>query len=267
MKNEPTTHFSIGRGFLGAATMASGVLQLVVGDFVRLVPKLPAWVPAPSAWAYLAGAALVVIGLAIASGRMARPTASVLAVMLLVDLVFLYAPTLVATPGMDYPFLRGFMWTNPLKVLALVGGAALVVTRSRSDTPVLSALAQAVAKLEPLAVPFLALFLVVCGIQHFVYSEFVTTLVPTWMPAQSFWTYFTGVALTAGGVGLLVRSTARLAATLSSLMIFLWVLLLHIPRAFAGPNHANETAGAFEALALSGVALMVAAIGDRRSDH
>jgi hypothetical protein len=41
-------------------------------------------------------------------------------------------------------------------------------------------------------------------------------------------------------------------------MIFLWVLLLHIPRALAGPNHANETAGIFEALAISGVALLVA---------
>jgi predicted oxidoreductase len=41
-------------------------------------------------------------------------------------------------------------------------------------------------------------------------------------------------------------------------MIFLWVLLLHIPRALMEANHANETAGVFEALALSGVALLVA---------
>ena len=180
MTDEPTTaSFSLGRCSFGAATVASGVLQLVTSDFVRIVPKLPAWVPAHSACAYLVGAALVVIGLAIASGRMVRPAASLLAAMLLVDLLFLYAPTLVATPGMDYPFLRGFMWTNPLKVLALVGGAALLVTRSGSDSSMLSALTEAVAKLEPLAVPFLALFLVVCGIQHFVYSDFVTTLVPT----------------------------------------------------------------------------------------
>jgi uncharacterized membrane protein YphA (DoxX/SURF4 family) len=69
---------------------------------------------------------------------------------------------------------------------------------------------------------------------------------------------FFGVALIAGGVGILVPRTARLAATMSALMIFLWVLLLHIPRAFAGPQHAFETAGIFEALALSGVALLVA---------
>ena len=69
---------------------------------------------------------------------------------------------------------------------------------------------------------------------------------------------FTGLALIAGGTGLLVPPTARLAATLSGVMIFLWVLMLHIPRALSGPNNANETAGVFEALAMSGIALMVA---------
>ena len=104
-----------------------------------------------------------------------------------------------------------------------------------------------------------------CGIQHFVYTDFVTTLVPAWIPAPRFWTYFTGLALMAGGTGILVPKTARLAATLSALMIFLWVLLLHIPRAFAEANHANETAGVFEALAISGVALLVAGTRAPRS--
>jgi uncharacterized membrane protein YphA (DoxX/SURF4 family) len=83
--------------------------------------------------------------------------------------------------------------------------------------------------------------------------------VPAWIPpGQRFWTYITGAALIAGGSGILIPRTARLAATLSAVMIFLWVLLLHIPRAIAGPQHVFETAGVFEALALSGVALIVA---------
>jgi uncharacterized membrane protein len=103
-----------------------------------------------------------------------------------------------------------------------------------------------------------AVFLIVCGVQHFWYAVFVRDLVPAWLPARLFWTYFTGAALVAGGVGILVPRTSRLAATCSGVMIFLWVLLLHIPRAVAGPQHAFETAGAFEALALSGVAFLVA---------
>ena len=46
-------------------------------------------------------------------------------------------------------------------------------------------------------------------------------------------------------------------------MIFLWVLMLHIPRAVSLPAHAFETAGVFEALALSGVAFLTAGRGNR----
>jgi uncharacterized membrane protein YphA (DoxX/SURF4 family) len=254
----------VGRVFFGLATFASGVLQLVIGDFVRLVPKLPSWVPATPAWACLVGVVLVVLGLAILSGRRTRPASSLLGAMILLDVVLLYAPQMVWNPGIDHPFLRGFMWTNPLKALALVGGAAMIAALPGEDRP-LAALVRRFARLGPLGAWFLAIFLFVCGTQHFAYADFVTSLVPAWIPAPRFWTYFAGVALMAGGVGILVPRTSRLAAALSALMIFLWVLLLHIPRALAGPNHANETAGVFEALALSGVALIVAGTRAPRS--
>jgi uncharacterized membrane protein len=262
---ESPTTFSLGRIFFGVATVGSGVLQIVAGDFVRLVPKLPAWVPAPSAWAYLVGVVLVAIGLAILSDHLTRSASSLLGVMILLVLLLLYAPTMVWNAEMDRPYLRGFMWTNPLKSLALVGGMAMLAALAGPERP-LAALVRGFARLEPLSSILLAIFLIVCGLQHFVYSDFVTTLVPSWIPAQRFWTYFTGVALIAGGAGILVPKTARLAANSSALMIFLWVVLLHIPRAFAEPNHANETAGVFEALALSGVALMVAGTLAARSD-
>ena len=42
----------------------------------------------------------------------------------------------------------------------------------------------------------------------------VATLVPAWIPNPTFWTYFAGVALIAGGIGLVLVATSRLAATL-----------------------------------------------------
>jgi len=112
---------SLGRTFFGLATMASGVQQLVSGNFVRLVPRLPAWIPAPSAWPYAVGVVLVAAGLAILTGRMARTAAAIVAAMILVIVVVLYPPSMVANPLIDRPLLRGFMYTNPLKCLALVG--------------------------------------------------------------------------------------------------------------------------------------------------
>lgn len=84
---------------------------------------------------------------------------------------------------------------------------------------------------------------------------------PAWIPGTRLWVYFTGIALIAGGVGILLPKTARLAAmaaTMTGIMILLWVLLLHIPRALADLHVASETSGVFEALAMSGVAFMLA---------
>lgn len=249
---------TIGRICFGLGVLGSGVLQIAIGGFVRLVPRLPPWVPAQPMLAYLIGAVLVALGLAILAGRLVRPAATVLAVMLLAMLALLYPPTFF-NPDIDRPFFRGFMWTAPLKALALVGGALLVAGRWPDGTPGLAWMGRGIGSWERIGHVPLAAFLVVCGLQHFAYRAFVDGMVPAWIPpGQRFWTYFTGVALIAGGAGILVPRTARLAGTLSGLMIGLWVVLLHVPRALAGPAHANETAGIFEALALSGVALLSA---------
>jgi len=257
--HRPATVLTVGRCFFGAATLASGMLQLITGAFVRLVPPLPAWFPAPSAWAYLVGLVLVAAGLAILTGRMGRAAASLVGVMVLLMVALLVPPQFIWNPVVDRPFFRGFMWTNPLKSLALAGGAAMLAGRLRDDGRPLPGLVRVFSRLEPLGPLQLAAFLIVAGLQHYWYRIFVDTLVPSWIPGTRFWTLFTGAALLAGGVGILVRRTAWLAATLSGVMIFLWVLLLHIPRAVAGPQRAFETAGVFEALALSGVAFIVSA--------
>jgi len=257
--------FSLGRGVYGLAILASGVLQLVTGAFVRLVTAPPTWTPPRPAWAYLVGAVLLACGLAVLFGWMARTAATVVGAMILLLVAAVYPPSMLADPRIDTPLLRGFMYTNPLKCLALIGGAAVLAARFPDRPHTFSAVGRGIGRLEPIAAALLAAFLAVCGIQHFWYSAFVKDLVPAWIPGgQLSWTYFTGVALFAGGVGILVPRTARLAAALSALMIFLWVLLLHIPRAVAGPEHRFETAGAFEALALSGVALLMAARSTRR---
>src|SRR5262245_18759394 len=258
--------FSLGRAFFGLALIGSGLLQLIHGELVRLVPERPVWLPptAHSRLVYLIGFLLVALGAAILSGRLVTSAATLLAALILFDVLFIYPPSMLADPRIDRPLLRGFMYTNPLKCLALIGGAALLAGRLPDRVRGLAFLGRGVGKWEAAGASLLAAFLIVCGLQHFAYREFVTLMVPEWMPERRFWTYFTGVALIAGGTGILVPRTARLAASLSALMIFLWVLMLHIPRAVALPSHAFETAGVFEALALSGVALIVAGSRERQ---
>jgi len=250
---------NLGRLFFSLALVASGMLQLATGEFVRLVPMpawvLPAWVPGHSLLAYLVGVILILAGAAIGFGRGALGASAVVGAMLVVVLACLQIPKALTDPG------SGFMWTNPFKALALLGGlivlANTVLANSLPETGAPSGLARLFRRLAPLGPLFFSAFLILGGIQHFVYVDFVMKLVPEWIPGSRYWVYFTGLALIAGGAGILVPRTSRLAATMLGIMILLWVVLLHIPRAI-GLHNAAETAAIFEALAMSGVGFLLA---------
>ncbi|HEX2862807.1 MAG TPA: hypothetical protein VHN79_14260 [Lacunisphaera sp.] len=228
------------RVMFGLAVAGSGLMQVLNTGFVRLVSTLPAWLPWPRAWAVGGGLILLLIGAALAMGRKQRLAA--LSLVVLLGVVFIgRVPEIVANPG------AGYVWTNPAKVLALLGTALL--------------LAGEATRVRLLAVGLLATFLLICGAQHLAYADFVDTLVPGWIPpGPRFWTLFSGVALLAGGVGVLMPSTRRLAGLLTGVMIFLWVVLLHVPRSLELKN-AFELAAVFEALALAAAAWLVSGAG------
>lgn len=226
-----------GRIFFATGLLGSGLLQLVRHDFVRLVPKLPAWAPVPTVWPCLSGLILVATGLALVANRRRRFAAFVAGFLLLVVLL-LYLPDVSANPYV------GYLWTNPCKTLALLGGAVLLAFSSTGRGRIFCAIV-------------FGIFLVVCGVQHFVYADFVVRMIPAWLPGHQLWAYLTGAALIAGGIGVVIPATARLAALMTGLMIFLWVVFLHVPRAIAMPQEPGETAAIFEALAISGTGLLL----------
>jgi len=111
-------------------------------------------------------------------------------------------------------------------------------------------------KITKLGRYFLAVPMLVFGIQHFVYAEFIVHLVPTWIPGRLFWTYFAGAALFASGLGIIINVLPKLAATLLGLMISIWVVVLHIPRVFQFPGD-SEFINVFDAIfMLSGAYLL-----------
>jgi uncharacterized membrane protein len=241
---------TIGRIFFGTALAASGLQQLIIRDFVRLVPKLPAWVPWPSVWPGAIGVVLIVAGGAILLDRQRPWAASVVGALLLFLFLVLRVPEIVSNP------LVGFMWTNPSKILALWGGTLFLTGALPGENNPGLRWTERLICLGPI---LFGVFLLICGIQHFIYARFVDSLVPAWIPpGPRFWTCFAGVALIVGGTGILIPRTTRWAAALAGLMIFLWVPLLHIPRALADVHNAGETSAIFEALALSGVAFLLA---------
>ena len=227
-----------GRYGFGAAVAASGLMQLVNGDFVRLVAKLPPWMGTSAAWPATTGILMLLMGAAILSGYRSKPASLLFGALLLGMFIVKCIPEIWSNPA------AGYMWTNPAKVLALFGGAMVLGERA--------------GKWPWLAPVLLGIFLLICGAQHFVYAGFVDTLVPAWLPpGPRFWTIFCAVALLVGGVGVVLPRTRRVAGLWSGVMIFLWIFLVHLPRSVEMKS-APELAGVFEALALAAVCWLVA---------
>jgi uncharacterized membrane protein YphA (DoxX/SURF4 family) len=202
-------------------------------------------------WAYASGAVLIAAGVTVAAGKKLWLAGVVSGTMILVWALFRHIPHVASDAHL------GVQWTHAGKALALFGGALAVAASEPGGSR---------GRLVFLGRVCLGAFMALAGIQHFLFPGVVAQLVPTWIPAPLFWTYFAGVALIFGGVGLMPSWTARPAAALSGLMVFSWLVLLHIPRAVVappGPQRRNEWTAVFEALAVSGIAFVLAGLGAR----
>jgi uncharacterized membrane protein len=118
--------------------------------------------------------------------------------------------------------------------------------------------ARCLDKLMPFGRLFYAIPLAVFAGEHFTIGRLMASGVPSWIPAHIFWIYLVGVALVSAALSIVVEKYARLAATLLGVMIFLFVVLLHIPRVAANLHDRISWAVALRDLSFSGGAFAFA---------
>ena len=218
---------------------------------------VPGWSESiPDPLVYLFGVALIVAGGCVLFKFHAKSALLILAVVFLLFALLLHVPFNISndliSPG---------AWTNALKVLAFSGGALIIADTfvdDESEKP--SALNGGLGRLIPAGRFFFGIMLIIFGIDHFLYAQFVATLVPTWIGGNMFWTYFAAVALIGSGVSLITKIKIGHVSLLMGIMFFIWFLILHIPRAVAMPDldNGNEITSVFQALAFSGVGFVLA---------
>jgi len=250
------TLIKISRFFFAAGIIGLAVQQCMYGHFRPvIVPPYAGWVTGQAVCAWVFSAGMVGAAMAILFGKQARNAALLFGGMMLLLFIALLVPYQFAIQQTSVG-----AFTGPLKGLAL-SGCFLVVAGSfaRDKNNGTNALFTLLDKLVTAGPVFYGFVTVVFGTAHFLYPGFVTTLVPGWIPGQLFWTYAAGVALIAGGLGVMLRLQGRLAANLLGIAIFIWFVVLHIPRAIADPvsGEGNEWASVFEALLFSGVCFIM----------
>ncbi len=250
--------------FTGQIFFAVGLIGIGAQHFIfsNLIPVIVPWwpdgVPGRSVVAYLVGAILVSCGGCVLLNQKARPASTSVGFLFLAFFVLMQVP-LNAVRNLLH--IGG--WTVAIKEFALFGCSFVVAGAMPPEGNGDSRGGSSFRVLEDGFVRFapypLAILVSVFGIDHFIYTKYIATLVPSWIPSPVFWTCFAGGALLAAGIGIIFNIAGRLAGTMLGIMLFIWVVILHIPRALADPSGqlGNEWTSVFEALAFSGIAFII----------
>ena len=251
----------IGRAFVAIALLGIGTEHIIFQEFVLgRAPPWPVGLPGKSVWAIGSGAFVVAAAIMLVMRRWARQAMLGLAFMVSVWALLRHLPIVLTDQ------LLAGSWTRAGKALTFVGGLAAVAgTLPLVDSGIGRRYANATGSLVRLGAICLGCFLIIGGLQHFKFTAFVMTLFPAWFPGNlTYWTRFAGIALMAGGAGLLIPRTTRLAGMLVGLMLFSWVWIVHLPRMFVS---VSDGIAVFEALAFAGIALVVSSATDTRHRH
>jgi uncharacterized membrane protein len=242
--------FVLGRIVFAIGIAAFGILNLVYADPVFGLIPLPSWLAGHAAAAYVTGAIFVASGLCVAANFRVRFAALTLAVVWLAILVALHLPTLLSDVH------NGGEWTCAFEALVVFSGAVLLAAlcpigpSDRIDEHLL-------ARAATIARYCFGISLPVFGVLHFVYIDYVASVIPAWIPGHVFFGYFTGCAHIAAGLAIVANVIPRIATILLGTMFASWVLILHIPRVIAAAGNRAEWTSLFVATTLCGSAWLL----------
>ena len=223
-----------GRILFAIPILVFGIQYFIYGQFQGGLPPVPPWAPGGSVLAYLTGAILIAAGASMAINIQARLVGHGAGNFLC--RVRCSAAHDEAEFG-DPQWQRSYPGSRTLALGAaawiLAGTLPAVSRMSRGWETLTDNLAKA-------GLYLFAISLVIFGAQHFMYAQFIATLIPAWIPGHLFWVYFTGVGFMATALAIVPGIQACLGATLLGMMFLLWVIVLHAPRVFAAPRNGDE---------------------------
>ena len=236
--------FKLGPFVFAAAIFSLGLQQLLGLVWASGPVPGPPLDTARPLWALLLGIGLLGCAVSLAWQTQPHRGAAVLVALLLVRALIVYVPGIFADPH------RPYEWTSGFELLAMSGaGVTLlaIVAAPHWKNPALGT----AGKAGPIV---FAAALIVFGVQHFLYANFIATLIPSWIPGKLIWAIFVGVAFVAAAASIVAQKVSRLATLLLGAMFLLWFLILHLPRVAGALRNGNEWTSALVALTMGGAA-------------
>ncbi len=264
-----------GRLLYGIGLIAIGVHQLIIQDFrPEILPPFPAWAHHYVVFSILTGIALIAAG-AIISGLFQLKVVSAKSTCLYLGLCFLL---LIITCHLPYILIfspdkasRLDVWFGAGEELAYCGGAFVMAGSFCEEGfkgTVANAFTLLLDRLIPVGRIFFSTLMILFGCSHFVFTDFVSTMVPKWIGMPLFWTYFAGVALIGSGIAVILKIWIKPIALLLAIMLFLFFIFFHVPDAIANPyaSGGGEIVRGIVALMFCGIAMVIALTNGNRKE-
>jgi uncharacterized membrane protein len=235
----------IGIRAYGVAAIVLGVVGLVWGDFATNWQRVPPDVPLREPLAYLTAICEVAAGSAIQWRRTARDGALLLTILYSVFVLLWVIQTIRAPLIYDG-------WGNVFEELSLViGGAVAYASLAPTDSPW--------ARRAGLIGRILGVCAISFGLEHVLSLAAVASWVPKWIPpGQMFWSVATAVFFFLAAASLLSGIKSGLAATLLTVEIMGFEILVWIPKLIAAPHSHFTWSGNAVGIAIGTAAWVVA---------
>ena len=238
--------------FYGAAMAAFGVIQLVTQNFLSSLLQVPPTSPLRWISMLLSSAIFILTGLSIVFNIRRQLALVAVGTLLAIFLLALQLPALLMN------LHNANDWAVTFEGVMLTSGAFIIAAGLPDETLISRRWNRTIQVLAMIGHYLFALSLFVFCIQHIMYFDYILSLIPTWMPVRMVLDYVVVVAYLLCGISFVIGQRVGLAATWLGIMFFLWVLLLHAPRAIGKWNVETEWTSLFVALAVCGVAFSMA---------
>ena len=217
-----------------------------------IAPLVPAWLPWHELWVYVIGAAFIAAALSMATGILARFSASAVAATFLAFVVLMDVPAWAQEPGSRIAL------TLALRELAFSGGAlALAATVTHRDNMRVAHVLATIARY------FIASAVLVFSFEQLTHGDHVPgvpldMLTPAYVRGHAVWTYVAAAVYAVAGVLLVVNRHTRAAAAWLGATVLFVVLVVYVP--FAIEEHASLEAFNFftDTVMFAGAVLLLA---------
>jgi len=230
--------------FFAVTMIGLGIVGLITGHFTPTWSGVPPSMPARQALVYLCALLALGCGAGLVWSRAVAVASRVLLALFLLWFLFFRVPLVF-----EAPYSSGTWWacgaTGVMAAAAWVLYAWFNAGLATGERGV--RIARVLYGLG--VIPF--------GIAHFTFLDRTVSLVPAWLPWHLAWAYLTGCAFIVAGLAILIGVWARLAATLSTVQLALFTLLVWVPIILASPS-ASDWSEFIESWTLTAAAWVVA---------